>query len=72
MGDRGFYGGERVSLGKRYMMFFKKQHVGFKKATCCFSQNIMLVYPSEAQIVPKKGRNRTRLTEGVDQFEAVI
>ena len=64
----GFYGRERVSLGKRYMMFFKKQHVGFKKATCCFLQNIMLVYPRQAQNVPKKGWNRTIFAGGGDFF----
>ena len=53
------------------MMFFKKQHVGFKKATCCFSQNIMLVYPSGAQIVPKEGWDRTIFAGGGNQFEGV-
>ncbi len=68
-GRRGFDGCEWGSLGKSHMWFSKKSHVVLRISTCGFLKSHMWFFPREAGNVPKGGRNRTRLSEGVDQFE---
>ena len=68
-GRWGFYGCERVSLGKSHMWFSKKSHVVLRISTCGFLQSHMWFYPRQAQNVPKKGWERTQGRLGCDRFE---
>ncbi len=53
------------------MWFSKKSHVVLRISTCGFLKSHMWFYPRETGNVPKRGWNRTRLAEGVDQFEGL-
>jgi hypothetical protein len=68
-GRRGFYGCERVSLGKNHMWFSKKSHVVLRIFTCGFSKSHMWFYPRQAGIVPKKGWNATMKSALGDHFD---
>ena len=70
-GERGFYGCERVSLGKSHRRFFKKPPVEILKTTGDFFENHRWFYLAGSGIVPKKGWDWTKESQGRDQFEGM-
>jgi hypothetical protein len=71
-GRRGFYGCERVSLGKNHAWFSKKSHVVLRISTRGFLKSHAWFFPRDAWNVPKKAKNQTIFTVGCDQFQAGI
>ena len=70
-GRRGFYGCERVSLGKSHWRFFKKPPVEILKTTGDFFENHWWFYLARPGIVPKKAWDWTKERQAGDHFEGM-